>query len=130
MSDFTVKFQDADDLPALARFAQRLANTPCAGWPLDPAMYSKLAGAPDHDEFPVRRRRLLLCEKGEVRALQGFFEHEIYLDGKAHACAWPPGPLSEAKRQELRRRLEEHAADPSDVVPWEQIEAEPWEKGT
>jgi putative addiction module component (TIGR02574 family) len=36
----------------------------------------------------------------------------------------PPGPLSEAKRQELRRRLEEHAADPDDVVPWEQIEAE------
>jgi putative addiction module component (TIGR02574 family) len=36
----------------------------------------------------------------------------------------PPAPLSEAKRQELERRLAAHEADPSDVVPWEQVEAE------
>jgi putative addiction module component (TIGR02574 family) len=36
----------------------------------------------------------------------------------------PPAPLSEAKRQELQRRLADHAANPGDVVPWEQIEAE------
>jgi len=35
-----------------------------------------------------------------------------------------PGPLSEAKRQELKRRLEAHAANSQDVVPWEQVEAE------
>lgn len=35
-----------------------------------------------------------------------------------------PPPLSAAKRQELKRRLEEHAASPADVIPWEQIEAE------
>jgi putative addiction module component (TIGR02574 family) len=35
-----------------------------------------------------------------------------------------PAPLSEAKRQELERRLADHAANPSDVIPWEQIEAE------
>lgn len=33
-------------------------------------------------------------------------------------------PLSEAKRQELQRRLDEHAAHPDDVVPWEQVEAD------
>ena len=36
----------------------------------------------------------------------------------------PPGPLSEAKRQELERRLADHAANPDDVVPWEQVKAE------
>ncbi len=36
----------------------------------------------------------------------------------------PVGTLSEAKRQELQRRLADHAANPDDVVPWEQIEAE------
>jgi putative addiction module component (TIGR02574 family) len=36
----------------------------------------------------------------------------------------PPQPLSEAKQQELRRRLADHAANPSDVIPWGQIEAE------
>lgn len=36
----------------------------------------------------------------------------------------PPGPLSAAKRQELQRRLADHAANPTEVVPWEQIEAE------
>lgn len=36
----------------------------------------------------------------------------------------PPAPLSEAKRQELHRRLADHAANPGDVIPWGQIEAE------
>ncbi|MGL4419039.1 MAG: addiction module protein [Gemmataceae bacterium] len=36
----------------------------------------------------------------------------------------PPPPLSEAKRQELARRLADHLANPADVVPWEQIKAE------
>jgi putative addiction module component (TIGR02574 family) len=36
----------------------------------------------------------------------------------------PVGPLSEAKKQELQRRLAEHAANPGNVVPWEQIKAD------
>lgn len=32
--------------------------------------------------------------------------------------------LTDAKRQELARRLADHAANPDDVVPWEQIKAE------
>ncbi len=35
----------------------------------------------------------------------------------------PTSTLSEAKRQELQRRLVDHAANPDDVVPWKQIEA-------
>lgn len=35
----------------------------------------------------------------------------------------PRAPLSEAKRRELDRRLADHAANPADVVPWEQVEA-------
>jgi putative addiction module component (TIGR02574 family) len=35
-----------------------------------------------------------------------------------------PPLLTEAQRQELERRLADHQADPSDVVPWEQIKAE------
>jgi putative addiction module component (TIGR02574 family) len=31
--------------------------------------------------------------------------------------------LSEAKKRELDRRLAEHAANPNDIVPWEQVEA-------
>jgi putative addiction module component (TIGR02574 family) len=36
----------------------------------------------------------------------------------------PTSTFSEEKRQELRRRLADHAAKPDDVVPWEQVEAE------
>lgn len=35
----------------------------------------------------------------------------------------PPQQLSEAQRQELERRLADHAANPNDVVPWEQVKA-------
>ena len=35
-----------------------------------------------------------------------------------------PPLLTEAQRQELQRRLDDHEANPDDVVPWEQIKAE------
>jgi putative addiction module component (TIGR02574 family) len=35
-----------------------------------------------------------------------------------------PPLLTGAQRQELERRLADHAANPDDVVPWEQIKAE------
>ena len=35
-----------------------------------------------------------------------------------------PPLLTEAQRQELDRRLADHAANPTDVVPWEQVKAE------
>ncbi|MBA4191560.1 MAG: addiction module component [Planctomycetaceae bacterium] len=34
-----------------------------------------------------------------------------------------PPRLTEAQRQELERRLADHAANPADVVPWEQVKA-------
>lgn len=40
------------------------------------------------------------------------------------AADQPRPPLSDAKRQELDRRLAEHLANPDDVVPWEQVKAE------
>ncbi len=36
----------------------------------------------------------------------------------------PIRPLSEAKKQELDRRIADHEANPGDVIPWEQVEAE------
>ncbi|HEX4608112.1 MAG TPA: addiction module protein [Urbifossiella sp.] len=39
------------------------------------------------------------------------------------AAEQPPAPLSDAKRQELARRLADADADPADGVPWEQVEA-------
>ena len=33
----------------------------------------------------------------------------------------PPRPISEALRAELDRRLEDHLANPDDVVPWEEV---------
>ena len=36
----------------------------------------------------------------------------------------PVRSLSEAKKQELKRRLSEDEANPSDGIPWEQIKAE------
>jgi putative addiction module component (TIGR02574 family) len=39
------------------------------------------------------------------------------------AGAHPP-LLTDAQRMELERRLANHAADPADVVPWEQVKAE------
>jgi putative addiction module component (TIGR02574 family) len=35
-----------------------------------------------------------------------------------------PPLLTEAQRQELQRRLADHAANPDDVVPWERVKAE------
>ncbi len=32
-------------------------------------------------------------------------------------------PLTEAQRRELDRRLEDHEANPDDVVPWEAVKA-------
>jgi putative addiction module component (TIGR02574 family) len=40
-------------------------------------------------------------------------------------AAEPHQPLlTEAQRLELERRLADHAANPDDVVPWEQVKAE------
>lgn len=43
------------------------------------------------------------------------------LDGVA--AEQPRPPLSDAKRQELDRRLADAAANPEDGVPWDQVEA-------
>ncbi len=42
-----------------------------------------------------------------------------------HIAASGPTPrLSEAQRQELRRRVADDDAHPDDVIPWEQVKAE------
>jgi hypothetical protein len=38
---------------------------------------------------------LLVCEAAEIRALQNFLEHEIYVDAQPHPFVWPNGALSE-----------------------------------
>ncbi len=38
-------------------------------------------------------------------------------------AAEAPPALTETQRAELERRLEAHAADPGDVIPWEEIKA-------
>ena len=40
------------------------------------------------------------------------------------AAGAPPPLLTDAQRIELDRRLADHAANPADVVPWEQVKAE------
>jgi putative addiction module component (TIGR02574 family) len=30
-------------------------------------------------------------------------------------------PLTEAQREEIQRRLDEHAADPASVIPWDEV---------
>ena len=42
----------------------------------------------------------------------------------------PVSTLWEAKRKELRRRLADHKANPKDVIPWEQVEAEAIARGS
>ena len=32
--------------------------------------------------------------------------------------------LTDAQRQELQRRLDDHEANPDDVIPWEKVKAE------
>lgn len=39
------------------------------------------------------------------------------------AAEQPPAPLSDAKRQDLDRRIADAAANPGDGVPWDEIEA-------
>jgi len=47
--------------------------------------------------------------------------HELW-----DSIAAEPGcpPLSDSLRQELKRRMVEHQANPNDAIPWEQIKAE------
>lgn len=40
------------------------------------------------------------------------------------AAEQSPSDLSEGKREELKRRMADHAANPDDVVPWEQVQAD------
>ena len=44
-------------------------------------------------------------------------------DSIAQDVSQVPGP-TEAQRQELRLRLQEHQADPSTAVPWEDVRAQ------
>jgi hypothetical protein len=90
-----VKFQDQGDHAALARLAERLRPTPYASWPLEVESSRPLPGAPEQDQFSVRRRRLLLYDGDEIRALHNFFEHEIWIDGRPYPFVWPNGQLSE-----------------------------------
>ncbi len=39
------------------------------------------------------------------------------------AAEQPRAPLSDAKRRELDCRIADHAANPEDGVPWEEVEA-------
>lgn len=39
------------------------------------------------------------------------------------AAEQPRAPLSDAKRQELDRRIADQEANPGDGVPWEEVEA-------
>ena len=96
MAKYTVKFQEPADTPALARLAERLQPTRYASWPLEVEWARALPGAPENDAFCVRRRRLLLYEQTEVRALHNFFEHEMYIAGLPHPFVWVNGPLSES----------------------------------
>jgi putative addiction module component (TIGR02574 family) len=47
--------------------------------------------------------------------------HEIW---NSVAAEVGRAPLTDAQRRELERRLDDHEANPDDVVPWEQIKAE------
>ena len=47
--------------------------------------------------------------------------HEILDSVTAEA---EKAPLTEAQKQEIDRRLEEHRKNPDAVIPWEQIKAE------
>jgi hypothetical protein len=92
-----IRFAEPCDEPALRRLGERLAETQTAWWPL---ARIPLPGAPGpNDSFPVRRRRLIIEEDGEIRAIQNFFEHEIYVEGKPYPFVWPNAPLSEALTQ-------------------------------
>jgi hypothetical protein len=92
MTAYRVAFESKDDAAALARLAQRLEGTRYAAWA---APHRGLPGAPAHDDFPVRRRRLLLYDGAEVRAFHNFFEHELYRSGPSTTFVWPNGPVSE-----------------------------------
>ena len=58
--------------------------------------------------------RLTVAER--LALVQQIFDSE--------AVDQPPPPLSDAKRQELARRLADHLANPADAVPWEQVKAD------
>jgi hypothetical protein len=87
------RFAHASDSGALQRFSARLSNTVFAPWPLARV---PLPGADSLDDsFPVRRRRLIAECEGEIRAIQNFYEHELYIEGQPHQFIWPTAPLAE-----------------------------------
>jgi hypothetical protein len=93
-------FETDTDRPALERLAKRL-EAGCAAiadWPLR-FSWNRLPGPGGTDyAFPVRRRRLLAWEDGEVRASVNFFENQLYLAGRSEptSFAWSNGLFSES----------------------------------
>jgi hypothetical protein len=88
----TFRFAEEGD-DALLRFLHRFDSTPYAGFPKLP---SALPYDGPYDNFPVRKRKLVAEQNSEIRAIQNFFEHELFVDGCAHPFVWPTEPLSEA----------------------------------
>jgi hypothetical protein len=93
-------FETDVDRSALERLAERMGagGATVASWPLR-FSWNRLPGAGGADyAFPVRRRRLLAWEGGEVRASVNFFENELYLAGRSEpiAFAWSNGLFSES----------------------------------
>ena len=93
-------FETDADRPALERLAERMGagGGAVANWPLR-FSWNRLPGTGGTDyAFPVRRRRLLAWEDGEVRASVNFFESQLYLAGRSEpiAFAWSNGLFSES----------------------------------
>jgi hypothetical protein len=93
-------FETDADRPALERLAERLnaRGAAFANWPLR-FSWNRLPGTGGTDYgFPVRRRRLLAWEGGEVRGSVNFFENQLYLArcSAPIGFAWSNGLFSES----------------------------------
>lgn len=92
-------FETDADRPALIRLAERMRakGAVVSDWP-QRFYWNRLPGAPVGDDFPVRRRRLLAFEGEEVRGIQNFFEHELWVNTqeKPLPFVWANGLVTEA----------------------------------
>ena len=84
---------------------------------------------PQHSTTPIPRDLAIAAPSDYNEFMEPSFDHMtpaeriLYVQDLWDRIAAEPDyvPLSEIQRLELRRRVEEHRADPGSAVPWEQV---------
>jgi len=90
-----IRFAAGDDIPAVARFNQRLREGGRGEEQI--ALRPELPGEARYRPagFPVYRRMMIAEDGREVRAAVMLYHNNIFIHGKKQDCCWLDMPISE-----------------------------------